>query len=82
MKMYFSQRSYTESIFCYEFVITPIDKANGNVAFLCHQLYALVIINKFCLDQNTNSTNKTYIEVHKTVKEVTSDQSTFLTKYI
>ena len=44
-----------------EFVVTPIDKANGNVAFTCQQLYPLVLIKKLGLDQNTTSTNKTYI---------------------
>ena len=27
-----------------EFVVTPIDKANGNVAFTCLRFYALVLI--------------------------------------
>ena len=72
----------TFSIFYYEIVVTWTDKANGNVVFLCQQLYALVIINEFCLDQNTNSTNKIYFQLHKTVNEVISDQTTFLTKYI
>ena len=39
------------------FVVTPIDKANGNVAFICRRYYALTIVKELGLDnKNLSST--------------------------
>lgn len=41
-----------------EFVVTPIDKTNGN-------FYTLLLIKELGSDQNTTSINKTYIRMNK-----------------
>ena len=48
-----------------QFVVTPIDKANGNVALICQRFYALVLIKERGLVLNKTGTNKTYITVHE-----------------
>ena len=60
------------------FVVTQIDKANGNVAFICQQFCALVLMKKLALGHNDTGTNKTYIPVHKTNNQVISDHTIFL----
>ena len=62
-----------------QFVVTPIDKANGNVAFICQRLYALVLIKELgFLDHNNTGTNNTHIPVHKTNNQVISCHTTFI----
>ena len=61
-----------------QFVVTPIDKVNGNVAFICQQFYALVLVEELGLDHNNTGTSKTYIPVHKANNQVISDNITFL----
>ena len=61
-----------------QFVVTPIDKANGNVAFICQQFYALVLYKNWVLDHNNAGTNKTYIPIHKANNQVISEDTTFL----
>lgn len=61
-----------------EFLVTSIDKANGNVAFIWQWFYVLVLIRDFGLEQNTTSLNKNYIQVNKTINQVISDHTTFL----
>ena len=60
------------------FVVTRIDKANGNVVFACQQFHILVLIKELGLGHNSTNTNKTYIPVLKTNKQVISDRTTFL----
>ena len=38
------------------YVIVPIDKASGNVAFVCKRFYALVLIKALGLDKDLGST--------------------------
>ena len=38
-----------------KYVITPIDKANGNIAFICKRYYALTIVKELGLDSDTGS---------------------------
>ena len=61
-----------------QFVVTPIHEATGNVAFICQQFYALVLMKELGLDLNNTGTSKTYIPVHKTNNEVTTAHITFL----
>ena len=42
-----------------DFVITPIDKATGNVAFICKRFYATVLLEKLGL--NKQNLNPTYL---------------------
>ena len=50
----------------YEFAIIPIDEANDNVAFICRQFYALLLLKELGLEQNRTSINQIYIQVNKT----------------
>ena len=61
-----------------QFVVTTVDKANGNVAFICQQFDALFLIKELDSDLNNTGTNKTYIPVHKTDNQVISGHTTFL----
>ena len=38
-----------------KYVITPIDKANGNIAFICKRYYALTIVKELGLNSDTGS---------------------------
>ena len=38
-----------------KYVITPIDKANGNIAFICKRYYALIIVKELGLESHTGS---------------------------
>ena len=38
-----------------KYLITPIDKANGNIAFMCKQYHALIIVKELGLDSDTGS---------------------------
>ena len=63
-----------------QFLVTPIDKANGKVAFISQRFYALVPIKELDLDHNNTGTNKTNISVHLTNNHVISDHTRFLGK--
>ena len=79
-KKVFQQKepSYTLINIHKEFVGALVDKAISNAAFDCQRIFALVPIKELCLDQNTSSTNKTYIQVNITVNHVISDHTAFL----
>ena len=62
-----------------EFVVTPTDKSNETVAFICQLFCALILIKERGLDHNNTGTNKNFIPVHKTNNQVISGQPTFLT---
>ena len=53
-----------------QFVVIPIDKANGNVAFIYQQFHAFILIKELDLDHNNTGTYKTYIPVHKANNQV------------
>ena len=56
------------------FVITPIDKASGNVALICKRFYAQVIIKELGLN-SPNIANPTYIRINdKTAEDVVTQQ--------
>ena len=61
-----------------QFVVTPTDKTNKNVALFCQRFYALVLIKELGLDHKNIGTNKNYILVHKTNNHVISGQTTSL----
>ena len=45
-----------------KYIIAPIDKATGNVAFICKKFYALVLLKELGLDNSQG--NKTYEIIH------------------
>ena len=47
-------------------VVAPIDKASGNVAFVCQMHYAQVLINELGLN-NFNNITSTYTKANKLV---------------
>ena len=61
-----------------QFFVTPPDKANGKVAFICQRLNAFVLIKELRLDHNNTGTNNAYFPVHKTNNQVISGHTTFL----
>ena len=50
-----------------QFAVTPINKANENIAFIWQRFYVLVLIKDLSLHHNNTHTNKTYIPVRKTI---------------
>ena len=56
-----------------EYVITPIYKANGNIAFICKRFYALTIVKELGLDSDTRSPIY-YKESVKTSGEIVDQQ--------
>ena len=46
-----------------KYVIDPINKAAGKEAFICHQFYALLLVNELGLLNNNNNTKQTYKQV-------------------
>ena len=58
-------------------IFTPIDKANGNVAFFCQSFHLLVLKRQLAVDCNSTGTNKTYFPVHKSNNQVISGHTTF-----
>ena len=61
------------------FVITPIDKAAGNVAIICKRFYAEILVKELGLN-NQSLTNTTYLQVQKTIDNITENHSKFLKK--
>ena len=61
-----------------QFVVTPIDKASGNVACIYQWFYAHVLIKELVLDHNNIGTNNTYIPVHKANNQFNSGHTTSL----
>ena len=43
-----------------KFIVTPIGKANGNVAVICKRFYFLTLMKELGLRGNHKSTPKTY----------------------
>ena len=60
-----------------QFVVTPVNKADRNNAFICQQFYALVLIKEVGLDHNNAVTNKTCIPEYKTNNQVISGHTSF-----
>ena len=61
------------------FVIVPIDKATNNIAFVCKQFYAKVLINELKFTNVNNHQNTTYHHVHDLSKQqIIQDHKTYL----
>ena len=59
------------------FVIVPIDKAFGNVGFVCKRFYAEVLVKELGLNQSSNITN-TYEQIDKNPLDITKKDSKIL----
>ena len=53
-----------------KFVIVPIDKATNNIAFICKQFYAKVIIKELSFPNIVNNNETTYHQVNNLNKEL------------
>ena len=60
-----------------KFVIAPIDKATGNVSFICQRFYALVLAKELGL---TGSSSNTYVKHHGGLDKLVSKQAKDLQK--
>ena len=60
-----------------KFVIAPIDKATGNVSFICQRFYALVLAKELGL---IGSSNKTYVKHRGGLEKLVSKQAKDLRK--
>ena len=61
------------------YVITPIDKASNNVAFICKRFYAKVLADELGL--YTNSSSPTYVKCTKTENNLTKQHSKKLNSF-
>ena len=61
-----------------KYVIVPIDKANGNVAFICQRHYAQVLIDELGINNINNNKTNTYINVTKSAEKIIADNTSFL----
>ena len=61
-----------------KFVVVPIDKASGNVAFICQRHYANVLINELGLINASANQTSTYGNITKPIDKIVSDNSKFL----
>ena len=52
-----------------KFIIAPIDKATGNISFICKRFYAEVLIKELGIDVTENNNSDTY----KCVQNITAD---------
>ena len=59
-----------------KFVIVPIDKATGNVAFICKIFYAKVILREVGLNTDVNSA--TYSAVNDSCHDIIKRHTNFL----
>ena len=63
------------------FVIVPIDKANNNIAFICKQLYAKVLVKELNFPNSNTCDNSTYHQIHNSNKEqIIKEHKTYLKK--
>ena len=60
------------------YVITPIDKASGNVAIICKRFYARVLIKELELDKPNGAVKNTYLKASKTSDNIINNHKTFL----
>ena len=60
-----------------KFVIAPIDKATGNVAFICQRFYATVLVNELGLADQSSGT---YVKCENDLDRIVSKQASDLNK--
>ena len=61
-----------------KYVIVPVNKAIGNVAFICQRFYAFVLVKELGLLNNNNITNQTYKQVSNSNINIINNQSNIL----
>ena len=62
-----------------KYVIVPVNKAIGNVAFICQRFYAFVLVKELgLLNNNNNITNQTYKQVSNSNINIINNQSNIL----
>ena len=61
-----------------QFVIAPIDKASGNVAFICKRFYAEVLVRELGLREGYS--NNTYINISQNPNDIIGEHVTCLQK--
>ena len=59
-------------------MIAPIGKAASNVAFICQQFYAPVLVKELGLLNNNNITNQTYKQFFTSNINITNNHSNIL----
>ena len=63
------------------FVIVPIDKATNNIAFICKQFYANVLVKELDFPSPNNCDSSTYHQIHNLdKKQIIKEHKTFLKK--
>ena len=60
------------------FFVAPVDKANGNVFFVCQRHYAQFFINELRL--TVNNITSTYVKTIKPEDKTVTDNTSFLKK--
>ena len=63
-----------------KFVFCPTDKAANNVAIICKQLYAKIILAELDLN-NTDDATKTYIRVDRNEEDIVKEHCEFQSLY-
>ena len=64
------------------FVFVPIDKASNNVAIICKQYYALVILNELDINNlGSNSADSTYELSIKSSDDIITEHVNFQTSF-
>ena len=86
VKSIFSEHEVKNTFFSLkeDFVITPIDKAANNVAFICKHFYALTIIKELNLDCHLSNQddNNTYTFINnKTKDQIIKEHKLYLSKH-
>ena len=61
-----------------EYVIALIDKATGNVAFMCQLFYVLVLVKQLGLLDNKNTTNQTYKQIFNSNTSIINNPANIL----
>ena len=60
-----------------KFLVVPIDKASGNVAFICQRHYAQVLVNELGLN-NVNNITSMHAAVTEALDKTISEKASFL----
>ena len=60
-----------------KFLVVPIDKASGNVAFICQRHYAQVLVNELGLN-NVNNITSMHATVTEALDKTISEKASFL----
>ena len=69
---------FTATSFCSDYVITPIDKATGNVAVICKHFYAMVLFKELGICDSHST--KTYKKCRTSLATIINNQKNILKK--